>query len=231
MKTVAVVDDDPEMVSLLKLVFEREGYKVFGCETAGRFIDGFEKAKPDLCIVDVQLAGMDGRELIRVMRANPRSSRVPVIAMSAAATSPSDMVRGLDNGADEYLTKPLDLDLLLVRAQNLIARNEGGAATGQAPASPVVRWRKLEVSPDERRVSWDGKDVKLTNMEFKLLETFIGNPERVLARSWLLATVWGSSPDVSTRTVDKHVEILRKKLPGVGERVETMVRIGYVFRA
>lgn len=228
MKSISVVDDDPEMLALLKLVLEREGYKFHGFETAGRFIDAFAKTKPDLCVVDVQLAGMDGRELIRVLRANQKGARTPVIAMSAAATAPADVIRGLENGADEYLPKPLDMDLLLARVRNLIERNAG---EGAAPPSPVVRWRKLEVSPDEHRVSWDGREVKLTHMEFKLLETFIGNPERVLARSWLLQTVWGSSPDVSTRTVDKHVEILRRKLPGVGERVETMVRIGYVFRA
>lgn len=227
-RTITVVDDDPEMISLLKLILEREGYKVAGYETAGRFIDSFEKNKPDLCVIDIQLAGMDGRELIRVLRANEKNSRTPVIAMSAAATSPADMIRGLDNGADEYLAKPLDMQLLLVRVKNLIERSGGPAAR---PATPVVTWKKLELFPDEHRVTWDGKDVKLTHMEFKLLQTFLGNPERVLARSWLLQTVWGSSPDVSTRTVDKHVETLRKKLPELGERIETMIRIGYVFRA
>jgi len=223
---VAVVDDDPEMIALLKLVLEREGYKVAGYETAGRFIDSFASAPPDLCVIDIQLAGMDGRELIRVMRVNAKSALTPVIAMSAAATTPADMIRGLDNGADEYLAKPLDLPLLLARVRNLLDRR-GGAR----PQAPAVRWKKLELAPDEHRVTWDGADIKLTYMEFKLLETFLRNPERVLARSWLLQTVWGTSPDVSTRTVDKHVEIVRRKLPTLGERIETMVRIGYVFRA
>lgn len=227
-RSIAVVDDDLEMLALLDQVLTRAGYKVRTYGTPGKFFDGLLKAKPDLCLVDVQLPGMDGREVVRVMRSNPETRDVAVIAISATAIASPDIVRGMDSGADEYLTKPLDLDLLLARIANLIARGRGGAP---ARAPEVVRWESLEVYPEEHRALLAGKEVPLTHLEFKLLSAFLGQPQRVLARSWLLQTVWESAPDVATRTVDKHVEALRRKIPVLAGRLETVVGVGYMFRA
>ena len=222
---IAAVDDDPEMLDLLKLVLGKEGFKVNAYPTPGKFFDGVMKSKPSVCLVDVQLPGMDGREIIRVLRSNAETRDVCIIAMSSAAKTPQDMVRGLENGADEYFPKPLDMELLLARIKNLLARSGGRAA----PPPDVLRWGPLEVFPDEHAVKVSGKSVPLTRLEFRLLETFLRQPERVLARSWLLETVW-ASPGAATRTVDKHVEALRKKLPVLGERLETVVGVGYLFR-
>jgi len=224
---IAVVDDDAGILELLALVLGKAGYKVETYPTPGRFFDGVLKIKPDVCLIDIQLPGMDGREVIRVLRANPETGKTILIAMSAHATRPADAVMGLEIGADEYLAKPLDLELLLVRIQGLLARRGGG---GAAPAAEVVRWGAVSVSPDEHSVTLGGKEVAFTALEFKLLLAFLRQPNRVLTRSWLLQTVWQSSPSVSTRTVDKHVESLRKKLPPFGKKVETVVGVGYMFR-
>lgn len=223
---ISIVDDDPEILKLLALVLGSAGYKTNAYSTPGRFFDGVIKSKPALCLIDVHLHGMDGREVIRVLRANPETKGIALIAMSGEAKSSADTVRGFEGGADEYLPKPLDLDLLTVRIENILRRS--GAT--HAPAAEVLRWGAVEVTPDEHRVVSAGKPVILTHLEFCLLEAFLRQPNRVLARSWLLETVWKSASGVATRTVDKHVEALRKKVPPIAPRLETVVGVGYIFR-
>lgn len=227
-RSIAVVDDDPEMLDLMGLVLGKAGYKVLRYGTPGKFFDGLLKAKPDLCLIDVQLPGMDGREIVRVLRANPETRALPVIVMSAVATATDDVVRGVDGGADEYFPKPLDLELLVVRVGNLLARARREAAP--APPAESIRWGDVTAFPDEHRLTMRGKDVPLTHLEFKLLLAFLRQPGRVLARSWLLQNVWQASSSVNTRTVDKHVETLRRKVPPLSGRLETVVGVGYLFR-
>jgi DNA-binding response OmpR family regulator len=224
---VAVVDDDGEMLVLLQRVLIHAGFRVQGYATPGRFFDGVTKTRPDLCLIDIQLRGMDGREIVRVLRANPETRALPVILMSAIATSAADFTRGLDGGADECFAKPLDLELLVARIRNLLARASGAATP---PPAEVIRWRDLEVEPDGHRLALRGKEISLTHLEFKLLLAFLRQPNRVLPRVWLLQNVWQSSSAVTTRTVDKHVETLRKKVPPLADRLETVVGVGYLFR-
>ena len=225
-RLIAVVDDDDEMRSLLTLVLGKAGFKVQGYATPGRFFDGLVRAKPELCIVDVQLPGMDGREVVRVMRSNPETRALPVIMITAVATTSGDVVKGVENGADEYFPKPLDLELLVARIENLLSRANRIAP----PPEDSVTWGELEVTPDEHRVTVKGKAVPLTHLEFKLLLAFLRQPNRVLPRSWLLQHVWDSSTSVSTRTVDKHVETLRRKVKPLSGNLETVVGVGYLFR-
>lgn len=224
---IAVVDDDPEFLEFINFTLGRAGYKIKTFETPGRFLDGVSKDRPHLCIVDVSLPGMDGRELIRVLRANDSTRNLPLIAVTALAVSAKDAIRGFTDGADEYLRKPIDPDLLAVRIQGLLAR---ARAAGPAPASPPLIWNNMTVYPDEHRVEIGNDEIALTRLEFSLLCAFMRQPNRVLPRAWLLQDVWGSSPAVNTRTVDKHVETLRKKLPPFAQRVETVVGVGYLFR-
>jgi DNA-binding response OmpR family regulator len=130
-------------------------------------------------------------------------------------------------GSNEYFSKPLDLDLLTVRVANLIAR-AGGTIPMAEPES--IGWGDLAVFPDEHRVALKNKNIALTHLEFKLLVSFMRQPNRVLPRSWLLQTVWESTSSVTTRTVDKHIESLRKKIPPLASRLETVVGVGYLFR-
>ncbi|MBI4370657.1 MAG: response regulator transcription factor [Elusimicrobia bacterium] len=223
---VAVIDDDEDFLELLARVLGKAGYKVKTYPAPGRFLDAAAKEVPDLCLLDMQLPGMDGRDLIRVLRANPQTRRLIIVAMSAVAVSPEDAVRGLEEGADEYLRKPMELGFMLVRVRGLLDR----ARPPAPPPAPVLRWGALSVHPEEHRVALDGKDVPLTRLEFGLLSAFLRQPNRVLPRVWLLENVWGSSPPSGTRTVDKHVESLRRNLPAFGRRLETVVGVGYLFR-
>ncbi|MDX6767895.1 MAG: response regulator transcription factor [Elusimicrobiota bacterium] len=223
---VAVVDDDQEMLDLLTLVLTKSGYEVKGYATPGRFFDGLAKARPDVTVLDMHLPGMDGRDVIRVLRANADTKAMPIVAISAVARSTADVVQGLELGADEYMAKPVDLDLLVARIAVLLRRAPNGASA----SVETVRYGDVIIYPDEHRVQCADKDVPLTHLEFKLLLYFLKNPNRVLTRGLMLEKVWGTGPDLSTRTVDKHVETLRKKLPSFGGRVETVIRVGYLFR-
>ena len=223
---IAVLDDDEELLGLLKLVLTRAKYKVDLYPTPGKFFDGIMRARPDLCVVDVQLPGMDGRDVIRILRSNAQTRTTPAILISGLSTTPADVVRGVEGGADEYFTKPLDLDLFVVRIGNLIARSTSSAP----PPAESIKWGNIIIFPDEHRVTVKSREIPITRLEMLLLLAFFRQPNRVLPRSWLLQTVWESSPSVTTRTVDKHVESLRRKFPALAARLETVVGIGYLFR-
>lgn len=226
---VAVVDDDPELLELFKFSLERAGFVVLAFPAPARFLDALEKARPDACVLDMRLPGMHGRDLIRVLRADARTRVMPIVAVSAVDQSSFDKATGFELGADEYFGKPVDLELLAVRLTNLLARTPA-PRTKSAPSVPELRYKSVRVSPDERRVELAGKAVDLTRKEFDLLVYFLTQPGRVMTRGLLLEKVWGGPGEGTARTVDKHIETLRRKLPAVGARVETVVGVGYLFR-
>lgn len=225
MARIAVVDDDPEWAQLLLRVLKGGGYEVSHFGTPGRFFDSLLKAKPDLVLLDMQLPGMHGREVIRVLRANDATRGLLVVAVSAHDRHSADAVKAFECGADEYLPKPVDPDLLLARLAALLRRG-----VGVPLADDRLTLGALAVSPESREVALDGRVLELTNMEFELLCHFLRNPNRVLTRGLILESVWGTVPDMNTRTVDKHVETLRRKLGPYGSKIETVVRVGYMLK-
>jgi DNA-binding response OmpR family regulator len=225
---LAVVDDDDEMLALMAMVLGRSGFEVKTYATPGRFLDSLAKSRPDLCVLDMQLPGIHGRDVIRVLRENAATKRIPIVAITASERATSDVIKGLELGADEYMGKPLDLELFVVRIEALLRRIP--AATAPPPPSERLRYGGLTVILDEHRVELGGKEVPLTHLEFKLLSYFLRHPQRVVTRGMLLEKVWGTEPGMSTRTVDKHVESLRKKLPSFAVHLETVIGMGYLFR-
>ncbi|MEE8424244.1 MAG: response regulator transcription factor [Elusimicrobiota bacterium] len=225
MTRVAVVEDDPEYGDLLKMVLKNGGYEVSLFATPGKYFDFLLRQRPDVALIDLQLPGMDGKEIIRVMRSNPETRGVRIIAMTAFQKSTPDVVNGFHAGADEYLLKPLDHELLLIRIETLLRR--GGDA---GVPDETLRLDDLRISLDQRSVSLGGEPVSLTRLEFDLLVYLLRNVNRVLPRSVILESVWKGDPSMTTRTVDKHVETLRKKLGAFGKRIETVIRVGYVMK-
>lgn len=224
---LAVVDDDTEMLELMAMVLGKNGFEVKTYATPGRFLDSLAKVRPDLCVLDMQLPGIHGRDVIRVLRENAATKRMPIVAITASERGTPDVIKGLELGADEYMGKPLDLELFVVRIEALLRRVP--AIWTEAPKTETLRYASLTVFLDEHRVEDSGKAVTLTHLEFKLLAYFLRHPQRVVTRGMLLEKVWGTEPDMSTRTVDKHVESLRRKLPGFGAHLETVIRVGYLF--
>lgn len=213
---------------MLAMVLGKSGYDVKTYATPGRFLDSLAKVRPDLCVLDMQLPGIHGRDVIRVLRENAATKRMPIVAITASERGTPDVIKGLELGADEYMGKPLDLELFVVRIAALLRRLPGAAAA--AAPQETLSYGTMTVLLDEHRVELAGEPVTLTHLEFKLLSYFLRHPLRVVTRGMLLEKVWGTEPDQSTRTVDKHVEALRKKLPAFGGHVETVIGVGYLFR-
>jgi two-component system OmpR family response regulator len=170
---------------------------------------------------------MDGREVVRVLRRNPETRSLPIIMVSGVEKEPSHVVQGLNDGADEYLTKPVQGDPLLARLASLLRRASSNGGTEREEIWSVGR---LTLRPEQRTASLDGDAIELTRLEFDVLAFFVRHPNRVLTRQMLLQEVWQQPPGLATRTVDKHIENVRKKLGKLGERIETVINVGYAFR-
>ncbi|MBI4425489.1 MAG: response regulator transcription factor [Elusimicrobia bacterium] len=222
---VSVVEDDPEMGKYFQLLLKNAGFAAALFPTAGRFLDHADEARPDALILDMSLPGLGATELVRILRADPRFKRLCIVAVSGEHRTTSDIVHGLEAGVDEYLVKPIEPELFLARLETLL-RRAGSAADADRP----VRVGELEVSLAARSVRRAGQEVRLTRLEFELLLHFLRNPGRVLTRGILLESVWGGQPGMDTRTVDKHVETLRKKLGLSKDALASVIGVGYVLK-
>ena len=220
---VLVVEDDEKVARFLKQALEEEGHAVDAAE------DGVEAGglahinAYDLILLDVQLPGMDGLQLAAELR---RTGVQSPILMLTSRDSTQDVVRGLNAGADDYLTKPFALEELLARV-NALTRRQLGPATG------ILRYQDLEMDRLRRVVKRGGKLLDFSPREFRLLEFFLLNPERVVSRTTLLEKVWDMSFDPETNVVDAHISNLRKKLEEGGRPrlVQTVRGAGYALRA
>jgi DNA-binding response OmpR family regulator len=227
MKRILVIEDDPDIALSLRLKLERDGG--FEVETAEDGAAGLRSAidrAPDLVLLDVNLPGMDGFEVCRHLRKEPATASTPVI-MLTARIGESDRVAGLDLGADDYITKPFSPKEALARIRAVLRRSDRGGEGAEVIADGALR-----IDVGARRADVAGRDLGLTRKEFDLLVELIRRRGRVLTRERLLETVWGYDYPGETRTVDVHVRRLRQKLgSGVGERVETVVGVGYRYRS
>lgn len=219
---VLVVEDDANVARFLRQALEEEGHAV---DTADDGVEAGNLAhlNPyDLILLDVQLPKMDGLQLAAELR---RSGLQCPILMLTSRDSTQDVVRGLNAGADDYLTKPFALEELLARV-NAITRRQLGPATG------VLRFQDLEMDRLRRVVKRGGRALDCTPREFRLLEFFLLNPERVVSRTTLLEKVWDMNFDPGTNVVEAHISNLRKKLEEGGRPrlVHTMRGAGYALR-
>lgn len=221
--SVAVVDADPALRDGLVALLVERGFKATAYATAGRFFDALVKATPAAAFVAMELPGMDGREVLRVLRANKETRSVVLVAVSRGRRRRSEVVSGFEAGADEFLEAPFDPELLAARLESLLRR------VPAARAADVVELGEVRLDLDARTAALSGKPVKLTRLEFDLAAYLLRQRGRVLTRGALLGAVWGQ-PGSNTRTVDKHVESLRRKLPSLAKRLETVVNVGYLLR-
>jgi two-component system OmpR family response regulator len=219
---VLVVEDETQVARFLRQALEEEGHTV---DTAGDGVEARNQAhlnSYDLILLDVQLPRMDGLQVAAELR---RSGLQCPILMLTSRDSTQDVVRGLNAGADDYLTKPFALEELLARV-NAITRRQLGPATG------VLRYQDLEMDRLRRVVKRGGQPLDFSPREFRLLEFFLLNPEQVLGRSTLLEKVWDMSFDPETNVVDAHISNLRKKLEEGGRPrlIHTVRGAGYTLR-
>ncbi len=221
---ILVIDDDEKILSLLKRSLSFEGYEVL---TASNGTDGLKAmidGDPALVILDVMMPQMDGWEVCRRIRA--AGSLSPVI-MLTAKDDVSDRVKGLDNGADDYLVKPFALEELLARVRALLRRS-----VGEKQAERVLTYEDITLNVDSREVERGGQRIELTTKEFELLHLFLRNPNRVLARDVMMEKIWGYDYSGESNVLEVYVAMLRQKTEehGGGRLIQTVRGAGYVLR-
>ena len=223
---ILLVEDEAPIREMLGYTLMKEGYtlrEAADVEQARAILAG---DRPDLVLLDWMLPGMSGVEYARRIRSNPDTSDIPIIMLTARGEE-ADKVRGLDTGADDYITKPFSTGELLARIRAVMRRATTGDSEG------IVSAKGLTLDPDTVRVAVDGQAVDISPTEFRLLHFFITHPERVYTRDQLLDQVWGPNVYVEERTVDVHIRRLRKILEpyNYNQFIQTVRSVGYRFSA
>ena len=220
MSKILVVEDDPDIASLISHYLERAGHHVDTLASGSDVIPQLRTRPADLVILDLMLPGLDGLVVCQAMRADPETAQVPIIMLTARGDE-ADRVSGLELGADDYVTKPFSPKELSARVTALLRR------TSRTAAGAPLRHGPITIDPDRHLVELNGQPVRLTAKEFLLLQYLVQHKGRVLSRDLLLTDVWGYNYTGGTRTVDVHVRRLREKLPPLSDAIETIKQFGY----
>lgn len=223
-KKVLIVEDEVNIAELVKYNLVKNG---FNCEIVSKGEDALitlSKQNIDLIILDLMLPWMDGLEACRMIKRNEKTSTIPIIMLTAKGEE-TDRIVGFELGAIDYVVKPFSPRELVLRVKAIMNLHK----SADKPED-VLRVDKLEVNIPKHKVTFDGNEVKLTSMEFKLLVILIQRMGRVQSRDALLNDIWDIAADVTTRTIDTHVKCLRQKLGEVGKLIETVRGLGYKFR-
>ena len=221
MQRILVVDDDPEIISLLKRGLSYEGYAVEAASNGAEALAKAREKEPDLVVLDVMMPEMDGVEVARRLR---QAGDVPILMLTARGTV-ADRVAGLDGGADDYLVKPFALDELLARVRALLRRR-------QPREREVLRFVDLTLDTASREVRRGNDAIQLTAQEFDLLELFLRHPRQVLKRDFIYDRVWGYDFEGESNVIEVYVRYLRAKLEAGGKPrlIQTVRGVGYVLR-
>ena len=220
---ILIVEDDNNIADLLRLYLEKESYEVCIASDGGKGVEQFRRFQPDLVLLDLMLPVLDGWSVCRTIRAE---SQTPVIMLTAKGET-EDKVSGLRQGADDYITKPFEMQEVLARIEAVLRR------TGNAPEKNSKRlvFDKLIIDMDSFELTVDGKKIPTPPKEMELLYHLASTPNRVYQRNKLLDEVWGFDYFGDTRTVDVHIKRLREKLEGVSDQwsLKTVWGVGYKF--
>ncbi|MBN9510718.1 MAG: phosphate regulon transcriptional regulator PhoB [Alphaproteobacteria bacterium] len=221
---VLVVEDEAALATMLRYNLEKQGFRVEEAADGQEALTRLAERAPDLVLLDWMLPGVSGIEVCRQIRRRNATRDVPVI-MVTARTEDQDAVRGLNTGADDYITKPFSMDTLLARMRALLRR------ANTVPVKGQLSFHDLTMDLASHRVQRNGRMLHLGPTEFRLLEFFMQHPRRVFAREELLDAVWGPDIHVEPRTVDVHIRRLRKAINGDGEVdvVRTVRAAGYAL--
>lgn len=223
---VLLVEDDPSLAELLEFRFRAEGYEVIVTPDGDEALLLVQEHQPDLVILDWMIEGTSGIEVCRRLRRDKTTASLPIVMLTARDTE-DDRVRGLETGADDYLTKPFSPRELIARVGAVLRR------VRPALAGETLVLGDLSLDPVSHRVTRGGAEIAIGPTEFRLLRHFMENPGRVFSRTQLLDAVWGMDSDIELRTVDVHIRRLRKaiNLEGLPDMVRTVRSAGYAISA
>ena len=218
MALVYIVEDDLNIREMETYALKSAGYSVAAFCDSESFYQKLKATLPDLVLLDIMLPGEDGMEILKRLREDRTTQAIPII-MVTAKTSEADKVKGLDSGADDYLTKPFGIMEMVSRCNALLRRSNRHSA--------VLAYGSIELDDARHRVTVDGQDVTLTYKEYVLLKFLLENSGAAVTRDELMQAVWGFAFTGETRTVDMHIKTLRKKLGAGGDLIKTVRNVGY----
>ncbi len=222
-KKILVIDDEPDILELLRLTLTQEGFAVETASTAGEGLDAISKRVPDLLVLDLMLPDMSGNEVCRKLRSSQETAHLPVLMLTARSEE-TDRVVGFELGADDYVTKPFSPRELVLRIRAVLRRGKPRTAPTQR-----LEHETLTLDLERHRCRVADEEIELTAKEFGLLQALMSRPGRVLSREQLLEGLWGTDITVTHRTVDTHIKRLREKLGPAGKYVDTVRGVGYRF--
>jgi two-component system alkaline phosphatase synthesis response regulator PhoP len=222
---VLIVEDEKDIVELVKYNLVREGYQVSCAFTGEQGLKIAGSDLPDLVLLDLMLPGIDGLEVCRILKNDPHTRHIPVVMLTAKGEE-SDIVAGLEIGADDYVTKPFSPQVLIARLRAALRRKSQPALDESA----TIRTGNMTIDPGRFEVVVDGATVALTLTEFKLLHALARRPGWVFTRDQLVNAARGEDVLVTDRTVDVHVAGLRRKLGDNADCIETVRGVGYRFK-
>jgi len=223
-KKILIVEDEEDILQLVRLYLEKEGYRTCLARTGPEGLKQARSEHPDLIILDLMLPEMDGLEICKRVRADPKTAMTPIIMLTAKAEE-TDTVIGLELGADDYVTKPFSPKALAARTKAVFRRLE------RAQGDPSrFTYGKLSMDLTRHEILVDGREITLTTKEFGLLEHLLRHPGRVMTREVLLNAVWGYEYYGTTRTVDVHIRRLKQKIPLLNDAIVSVKSLGYKLK-
>lgn len=221
MSLIYVVEDDKNIQEIEQIALKNSGYQVVTFDTAGDFFDALKTQTPDLLLLDIMLPDMDGLQVLEQVRGQAALRSLPTI-MVTAKTTELDKVRGLDMGADDYLSKPFGIMELISRVKALLRRS-GGKKQKNITIGQVC------LDEEKHKVTVGGQACELTYKEYELLKLLMANAGAVTSRESILEQVWGTDFEGESRTLDMHIKTLRQKLGASGGMIKTVRNVGYIF--
>lgn len=225
-KKILVVDDEKDIVEMLKYNLQKEGYKVI---TAYNGKEALERAQqlPDLILLDVMMPVMDGLQTLKTLKQKKETESIPVLFLTAKGAETDEIV-GLEIGAEDYIIKPISIGKILARIRTVLRRVDQPRST--KPLADLLTVDEIQINVPNYSVSVAKKDIAFPRKEFETLVYLVRNRGRVITRQSLLDAIWGENVYVVDRTVDVHIRKIREKLGKYGEYIETVKGVGYRFR-
>lgn len=220
MALIYLVEDDESIREIETIALTNSGHKVYTFENANDFYKQLNEIIPDLLVLDVMLPDSDGNSIVKKLRSMGETKKLPII-MVTAKTAEVDLIRGLDNGADDYIKKPFSVMELITRVKALLRRTE-------AEKEDVLSLGNITVDNVRHKCLVNDENVELTYKEYELLKYLLINKGIVLSREQIMMNVWDTDFEGESRTVDMHIKTLRQKLKTEGEHIKTVRNVGYV---
>ena len=224
-KTIFVVEDEEDIQELLRYNLTREGYTVAAAARGEDAVKAILRKPPDLVLLDLMLPGLDGLEVCRILKKDPKTAGIPIV-MATAKGEESDVVAGLELGADDYVTKPFSMKVLIARVRAVLRRKREPSAEKNA----LIRIHDIEINPGRHEVLIRGTPVEMTFSEFRILHLLAGRPGWVLTREQIVDAVRGEDYAVTDRAVDVQIVGIRRKLGPRADYIETVRGVGYRFK-